>query len=128
MEKNPSPNKHGPALRNWNVRTGRNYIKTRCLAALQEQRGCSYTEVTDDKSFTAWAAANPIYVDCHQDCTAALAGYSADLHRADATEEEKKHTFLTRSCQVSWLRMTKTFLRLGGGGAEVEIDTKEVKK
>lgn len=53
-------------LRNWNVRTGRNDIKTQCLVALQEQRGCSYTEVTDDKSCTACAAANPIYVDCHQ--------------------------------------------------------------
>lgn len=77
-------------LRNWAVRTGRNDIKTQCLAALQEQRGCSYTEVTDDKSFTAWAAANPIYVDCHQDCRAA-AGCSADQHCANVTEDGKNN-------------------------------------
>lgn len=54
--------------------------------ALQEQRGCSYTEVTDDKSFPAWATANPIHVDCHQDFTA-KASFSADLLRREKKQQ-----------------------------------------
>lgn len=80
-------------------------VKTQCLAALQVQRGCSYTEVTDDKSFTAWATANPIYVDWHQDCRA-LAGYTEEGKKKKNKDENDM--FLTCCCQVSWQPSTKT--------------------
>lgn len=56
------------------------YILNIMSHGTSKQQGCSYTEVTYDKSFSlpAWcssvgAAANPIYVDCHRDFAAVTA-------------------------------------------------------